>query len=685
MMKSYGLFGFIGFLCLPLVLALPARAEDSPQVFISEINWAGSEVSTADEWIELVNLGASAIDLSHYVLTGTATSGGAIEIAAGTVLEPNQTLLIANYALGDPKTTLLIAPDLVTTAISLPNSGLDILLTTPDGLVLDAYTDAGTPDFGISSPATSIERDLSTFLWQSSTQNLHLSSISQFGTPGSIVPSTLPSEPPAPIVDEPALPPPATGEIEGVDCEPIVIAPDPIIEEPETIVLSEPEPVIAATPVISPITPGELILNELVSDPLDGVEWVEILNTSSHDIDLTGSTLSDAGDHVTNLPLGTLGANAMIVIENPNGNLNNTTDTLKLLDSYGTLLDTLTYGTTDTPAPQDGESLGRNSDGNWLVTTATRNAINAFAAVPSDGELPETGQSPVSTANETYDPLSTNIYATTPNELDSPVSDPGTLAGPVEAPDDLGLAGPEPVHRIVAIAQPINEEAGPSPAPTGKNTKTQTVITGTVVALPDTFGKQTMFLDGHEIYFHAADWPSLALGDVVQVTGEDGASGGNPRLKIKSPDNIVIMSHIDPVAKPVDGSEFAGLPHGALVSIAGRVTGKSGNNLTIVTDDGVTITAPGNKRTGVSWSGLQTGNIVLSGIVKRTEEGIVLAVRAGEDVHYTPDTSAPVASTQKTKANTTPLVGGGLLTGSIGALGTWYLRSRKGLLSWLPF
>ena len=199
-MKSYGLFGLIGCLVLPTLLALPARAEDTPNVFISEINWAGSALSTADEWIELVNLSSTSVNLSHYVLTGTATRGGAIEIAEGTVIGPKSTLLIANYALGDAKTSLQISPNLVTTAISLPNSSLDILLTTPTGLVIDNYTDSSAPDFGSTNPVTSIERDLTTLAWRSSTQNLNLSSTSQLGTPGAVsLPIVVNNEAPAPV------------------------------------------------------------------------------------------------------------------------------------------------------------------------------------------------------------------------------------------------------------------------------------------------------------------------------------------------------------------------------------------------------------------------------------------------------------------------------------------------------
>lgn len=739
-MKSYGLLGILGLISLSAVFTLSARAEDAPHVFISEINWAGSEKSTADEWIELVNLGSTPVDLSQYVLTGTATSGGAIQIADGTVLAPSHTLVIANYALGDPKTTLLISPDLVTTAISLPNTSLEILFTTPQGLVLDSYTDTGTPDFGASKPVTSVERDLTTLTWHSSTANLGLSSISQFGTPGSavlplvsleteLVPSDAQSESiePEPVAELPVELEPVTGEplvepiaeITPSQAEEINQTPTPEIDLNTEIILetqvtvepiqpteiinvpqatpattvalelttpaepiveleTETTPPVVNTPSVQKITPGELRLNELVSDPSDGVEWVEIWNAGSADLDLTGSSLRDAGDHLTPLPNLTLLAGAFLVIENPNGNLNNTGDSVTLSDSYGTELDTLTYGTIEIPAPTDGESLARNSDDVWVITEATRNTLNIFpdlaaseprVIIPYDTEL-----------NQPYD--------TNSNASDSPLFDSGTAPTGVAQTDDAAAPGTEPIYRIVALAKPVVENsstAATTPTRKPKQQTSTTTISGVVVALPDTFGKQTMFIEGHEIYFNAADWPTLALGDIVSISGTLSEGDDGTRIKIKTSTDIQITGHRELVPSPIEGSDLATTNNGSLVTVSGLITGKSGDTLTLKTADGTEITVVAHKKTGVSWSKIQSGNATFTGIVRVSADGHRVYVRSGDDVQLTPTPSATLAPLPKAKSNTSPLVGGGLLTGSLGALGTWYLRSRTGILAWLPF
>lgn len=725
-MKNYGLFRFLGLASLSAVLALPARAEVAPHVFISEINWAGSETSTADEWLELVNLGDQTVDLSHYVLTGTATGGQAIEIAEGTTLDPGQTLLVSNYAANDPKSTLLISPNLITTAISLPNSALDILLTTPAGLVIDSYTDTGALDFGSSKPAVSIERNLATMEWQSSSQNLGLASNVQLGTPGSVsLPSPQVQPAPVQVVNDPT---PIVDTLVAVEPEPIVVSEVqmPVQVEPEPAVIELPEPVMlpspctqvvlesetptasswgaaissksvemtappslpmageelqmpepVSTPSVQTIAPGDLVLNELVSDPVDGVEWLEILNDSSTQIDLTDSTLKDAGNHVTELPAQTLAAGDLIVIENPNGNLNNSGDTITLIDSSGVTIDEITYGTAKFPAPEDGESLARTSDGDWLITDATRDTPNAFPTAVSESDTSSTS------SNAQYDQ--------TTNESNPLVSDSGTAPEPVAAHNNSESAGAEPVQRVVAIANSLTDNVTTStPAKKSSSAKNKaaselTVVTGTVVALPNTFGKQTMFLDGHEIYFNAATWPDIQLGDVLQVSGTPSSNEGVERLKVKAATDIIVTGHNESTSTPITGVELASSPHGLLVSISGRVVGKDGDKLALIADDGTAVTIVAYKKTGVSWKSVQSGTATMTGIVRSTSDGPRIYVRSTDDVRITPDaTVSPTVASSKPKTTSSPLVGGGLLTGSLGALMTWYAKSRN-LLSWLPF
>lgn len=158
------------------------------------------------------------------------------------------------------------------------------------------------------------------------------------------------------------------------------------------------------------------------------------------------------------------------------------------------------------------------------------------------------------------------------------------------------------------------------------------------------------------------------------------------RLKVKASADIVLTGHVDIAPAPTSGAELASIPHGTLVSVSGRVVGKDGDKLALIADDGTAITIVAYKKTGVTWSSITSGNAILTGIVRTTADGPRIYVRSQDDVHVTLDTNSVISPTKlaNKQLSTSPLVGGGLLTGSLGALGTWYAKSRN-LLSWLPF
>ncbi len=256
-MKPNYVLGLI--LSLSLVPALPiVHAAGSPHVFLSEINWAGSSKSTADEWIELSNSGGAVADIGGWQLTGVGTSGSNLVIPANTLLDVNQTYLIANYALGDPKTTLTVKPNLVMTAVSIPNSSLKITVLDASGNVIDALTDPGSPDFGSSLTFTSMERDPSSLLWKNAGTSTNLDG-TQLGTPGIFTPVPLIIT--APIVTTPPItetPPPQTPIIETT---PEIIVPTTATITPAPII----DPVIQSLPVNPTVAEP---IPDPVSDPI---------------------------------------------------------------------------------------------------------------------------------------------------------------------------------------------------------------------------------------------------------------------------------------------------------------------------------------------------------------------------------------------------------------------------------
>ncbi len=713
-MKQYGI---IGLLALSLVSALPARAAEPPRIRISEINYAGSEASTADEWIEIANLENVPVDVSNWVITGIGTSGGAIALAPGTSIGSQKTIVIANYNMGDPKTTLTIAPQLVTTSVSIGNSDLNIILAMPDGTVTDEYHDSGKLDYGSTAPAASIERNLTDFTWHSAITSTNLSKTTQMGTPGLVeipVPLTIPTT----GVGTEADPYPATTSVAPTETPPPAETPTTVCTCPVAVervgIETDPYPATTATtsspvPTTSsivqtdttlppadtslPLTSsggggtsadqaptsyakGLLIVNELLPDPLSGEEWVEILNPGTSIIDMTGWVLKDAGLHATPLPERSIAPKEFLIIEKPSGNLNNSGDSVTLLDGTAAIIDSVTYGTDALPAPKKGESIAKTAMGNWQATPPTPGATNTF---------------PQLAVSTTYD--------TTTDNTDPHLLDPGPTEETLGSADSLpSETGEDGTYRIIAVAAPVSgptETSAPAESSATDAFVAQAdiadseslqegvkvTVEGIVVAEPGLFGKQTAYLNGLELYFSKATWPKMPVGTTVRVTGTIGKNNGNTRLKIAKATDIKVIG--EDMLAPTERDDLSDAPHGELVTLSGEVQDKSGKEWMILTDTGETITAIFAKNAKTKSDILKKGaSVNLTGLVKRNGSAVMLVLRSPDDIEareVAPEEAATATVTDTTAPppdKKLPWVGGGLVTTSLGALTFWYTRSK---------
>lgn len=666
---------------------LSASASEPPSVRISELQWAGSGRSIADEWIELSNTGSEDVDLSGWVIAGAATNGGAIAINDGTTLLAGDVLLIANYGPSE-KSTLSIEPDLVTPSVAIPNTSFSIHLLMPDGTVVDGVSDEGAPDFG--STVASMERDLVDDSWHTATTSFNLFD-QQLGTPGKIsvidnvatispvlmpcqpyeAPTNLPtveSELP-PVVEEQTVD--AQTEVESATAEPITGAEElpPISEEP---VVYEPVPAEdTAEPVEVPAIPdrGNVALSELVSDPHDGIEWIEIRNLDTRSLDLTAWSVRDASGKKTSLN-AIVAPGAYHVVLSPLGKLNNDGDTVELLDAVNNVVDRVSYD--KTTAPQEGASLAKNGDAWSLSATPTPGTDNTF---PVLAETTATNQPAAS-------------YADQPEH--TPDIDPAPeVDGAREAVSDYDTSSAPEKVTIVATATPVKNSAKSSVA--RKATKAATAVrsvttlaeanvgervrlTGRVLALPGTFGNQTTVIEGGVLYFHDAAWPAMGLGDTVTVEGEVSTARGEKRLKIAQVDAIAVTDG-DPV-EPVELTASllaSSTPH--LVRVNGTVLSRDGDHL-LVDMQGTTVTVKADDGTGITWSSLTSTNVTIVGVLRITEDGAMVMPRSRNDLQQE-EREVISAASLNSASSTFPWVGAGLLTSSVGALGYWFARSRN--------
>ncbi len=162
----------------------------------------------------------------------------------------------------------------------------------------------------------------------------------------------------------------------GCTVETVVITPPPDQTATSTGDVENPPSLPAqAGPSLSKGTNnlGDVLINEFVSDPADNeVEWIELYNKTSQEIDLTGWWLEDGSKAKTNLTgsLGLSDLNRYKIIDKPSGNLNNSGDLIVLHDSAGKIIDQVVYGnwpdgnlSDNAPVAHDPESLARKFDG----------------------------------------------------------------------------------------------------------------------------------------------------------------------------------------------------------------------------------------------------------------------------------------------------------------------------------
>ena len=488
--------------CLSLFFAAfstASHAADYRDVIINELNWAGSSASTADEWIELKNLTGAAIDISNWRIEGAATSGGTLTIPAGSVIPAQGFFLIANFAATSSSSTLNVAPDWVTTSVSLRNSNVFYRMTDETGKHIDEADDgSGAPLAGDNTTKASMERNRyvggGTVAggWHNSYQFVNFDSgVSQLGSPKA-------ENNALPTVAIIRVSPGATGSGEKnrfkLDYE--IYDPDGIADiiasqidltdlganrfdlniqssyaeyiiEPLlagarnwTITVGDSFGGIATITNTLTVFQGSLGLqvSEVLPRPQEGsdFEWIELYNSAGNSISLTDYQLDDIADSGSSpykFPAGTtISARSFLVIEKSDHslNLNDDGDQVRLLDPAGNRV----AETTNWGDAAKGSSFAL-IDGSWQLTTQLTKGSANLATPTSSKTQTATTSEPTPTSSQT---------ATQPSQ-----TGPDTTAEvekPEAQPFDLAQGRPieplKPSKKLVKGVKIIRQEA---PAP----------------------------------------------------------------------------------------------------------------------------------------------------------------------------------------------------------------------------
>jgi hypothetical protein len=167
-----------GKIHLPVVMRSYESGQEPAKspLLISEVMYAPAGAEPVDEWIELYNPGAKAVELSHYKIGDEETQGseeGMLNFPAGAQLDPGAVLIIANcsvdfqaqygfaanYEMQDTDPTV---PDLLPSlfwaggTVELANTGDEVLMLDDEHRLVDALS-WGDSTFAFNPPVAAVE------------------------------------------------------------------------------------------------------------------------------------------------------------------------------------------------------------------------------------------------------------------------------------------------------------------------------------------------------------------------------------------------------------------------------------------------------------------------------------------------------------------------------------------------
>lgn len=348
---------------------------------------------------------------------------------------------------------------------------------------------------------------------------------------------------------------------------------------------------------------NDIELSELLPDPEGSDvtdEWIEIHNVGSSAVDMYGWQVADASKTYTISESIELAANGYMVLSviDTSVSLNNSGDTIYLYDPASDIMDEVTYEDSD-----PGSAYARsNSTWNW-TTSPTPGEANTIVVATADS----------TTADTTTTASPTGI-------VDSGETIEGETSGTISIEAAKQLSKGDDV-----------------------------VVQGTVNVLPGIFGTQYFYIQdetsGVQIYSSQKEFPELAVGDVVQVTGKLSEASGEIKINTTDIVDIVVQSHEDTLAA-VEVTDYTESQLGMLVQISGEVTEKSGS--TIVFDTGWSVYV--KRSTGLSTTAFIEGeHVTVVGVLTASDDGIRVLPRGEVDLTTI---TTETASSDKVTAST---------------------------------
>lgn len=172
----------------------------------------------------------------------------------------------------------------------------------------------------------------------------------------------------------------------------------------------------------------------------------------------------------------------------------------------------------------------------------------------------------------------------------------------------------------------------------GEENGTLVSIEGKVTVLPGKLSDQYFYiqdaLSGIQVYSYYKKFPRLAEGDIVKAVGELSETAGERRVKIRSEDDILIISNSQPLQpKEIKINEISENLEGTYVKVEGHVTKTSGQTFFVRGDNGQEIKVIIKSKTGIKKPKIRKGDtVVIAGIVSQYKDEYRILPFKTEDV-----------------------------------------------------
>lgn len=386
---------------------------------------------------------------------------------------------------------------------------------------------------------------------------------------------------------------------------------------------------LTLTPAASPTSTPKLEcginlkINEFVAHPASGEnEWIELYNPTNSDVNLTGWQLDDieAGSSAEALDEETITTKSYLVIELSSPKLNNSDDSVRLIDACGTVIDQFDYE--ETTAEYSWSRFGDN----WnQIANPTRGEENVLPPTPT--------ATPTITPTPTATPSPTPTLTPTPTATPTPTVSPSPT--PVDESDEQEGTEEPGAQTLVLIADARAAEIG-----------TLVKVQGVVTAPPELLGARSLYIEdgsgGIKVLLDPSiDVTSAALGgplqiglaDKLEIIGQRREAFNESYIKVAEASDVTVLGPGDlPDPLKIETGAVSEDNEGQILQVNGQITATSGNTF-FVNDGSGEVKVYVKDSTGIDLPRKKTGDYSqVNGINSQYKEEYRLLPRFAEDI-----------------------------------------------------